>query len=332
MTEYAILNAYSVRSTGFYNGKAGFSLCFFEVAGFLKDTDIESHASELLYESLLSKNNDIGFENGLAGIGYVLLYLMENQFIEADFDDLFGENMEKIFSGIKNISGNKMETRMLPVVYLLNRQECCWKNHQMSDDILSLIRKNEEALIKGFSQMISPDNKILALKLLQFYCLFLKVIRQYPDDYFPDKLFEAYSNLYNNNRIASSYEIGHYMKNITLSAGKASFSDVIERNINDGLQSIHPALLSLSQRINLAYMLRQNIHSGTNEFIRELEKPFSNDLSEKEIEKDIVGSINKFSYCPGFESGIVRLILYLIFLENKQLPETHSRFNHIFLL
>lgn len=65
LCDYILLNAYSVNSTGLYNGKAGFALCLFDVAYKLHDEYLEEQAYELLQEALLSRNEDIGFENGL---------------------------------------------------------------------------------------------------------------------------------------------------------------------------------------------------------------------------------------------------------------------------
>lgn len=73
--EHVMLNSCSVSSSGLFNGKAGMSLALFEVARFLEDEYIEDQALQTLQESLLTKTNDPGFENGLSGIGYVLLYL-----------------------------------------------------------------------------------------------------------------------------------------------------------------------------------------------------------------------------------------------------------------
>ena len=96
LCDYILLNAYSVNSTGLYNGKAGFALCLFDVAYKLHDEYLEEQAYELLQEALLSRNEDISFENGLSGIGYVLLYLMRQQYVEADFEEVFGTILNRI--------------------------------------------------------------------------------------------------------------------------------------------------------------------------------------------------------------------------------------------
>jgi hypothetical protein len=60
LIDYILLNAYSVNSTGLYNGKAGISLCLFEYAKYLKDKCIEDYAFELLQKVLVLSNKSKG--------------------------------------------------------------------------------------------------------------------------------------------------------------------------------------------------------------------------------------------------------------------------------
>jgi hypothetical protein len=100
LTDYILLNAYSVNFAGLYNGKTGIALCLFENSRYLADEKIEDKAFELLQESLAishkAKNAGIDFKNGLSGIGFVLLYLIENRFLDADFEELFGKQANQI--------------------------------------------------------------------------------------------------------------------------------------------------------------------------------------------------------------------------------------------
>lgn len=104
LADYILLNAFSVEHSGLYIGKAGMSLALFEASRYLNDEYIEDRAIELLKEALVTKTEDIGFENGLAGIGYVLHYLIKNSFIEADFQELFGTQYETIITAFNQLS------------------------------------------------------------------------------------------------------------------------------------------------------------------------------------------------------------------------------------
>lgn len=68
ITDYVLLNAYSLNSSGFYNGKAGVALTLFEVARLMEEDYLEEHAFYLLQEALLYKGGDLGFNDGYSGI------------------------------------------------------------------------------------------------------------------------------------------------------------------------------------------------------------------------------------------------------------------------
>ena len=76
-----------------------------------------------MQESLVIKINDISFENGWAGIGYVLLYLIENKYLDADFDELFGEQYEYILNSNKSKVENdpSILVSAMRVVYFLSK-------------------------------------------------------------------------------------------------------------------------------------------------------------------------------------------------------------------
>jgi len=82
LTDYVLFNSCSMDTSGFYNGKAGLSLCLFEVARLYNEDYLEEQAFELLQEVLLSKTEKIDFEHGLSGIGFVLAYLIDNGFVD----------------------------------------------------------------------------------------------------------------------------------------------------------------------------------------------------------------------------------------------------------
>lgn len=48
ITDYVLLNAYSLNSSGFYNRKAGVALTLFEVARLMEEDYLEEHAFNLM--------------------------------------------------------------------------------------------------------------------------------------------------------------------------------------------------------------------------------------------------------------------------------------------
>lgn len=136
--EHVMLNSCSVSSSGLFKGKAGMSLALFEVARFLEDEYIEDQALQTLQESLLTKTNDPGFENGLSGIGYVLLYLTKNKLVEADFDELFGDKLQFIYEHADKLCDDFITNGVLPMcdmrmIYFLDIYHKCVDSNRSSE-------------------------------------------------------------------------------------------------------------------------------------------------------------------------------------------------------
>ncbi|MDR2038197.1 MAG: hypothetical protein LBQ60_09760 [Bacteroidales bacterium] len=89
---YLLIDGLSVAYTGL-SGKAGAALALFELSR--EDAFLENYAFEFFQESLAFLNNDYSYK-GVVGVGMILDYLIDNQFIDADFGELFGESHEQI--------------------------------------------------------------------------------------------------------------------------------------------------------------------------------------------------------------------------------------------
>ena len=94
-----LLNASFIEDLGLMHGKMGISIYFFHLASQTKNKIYEDYAGELIdeiYEEITA-NTPINFENGLAGIGWGIEYLVQNGFIEADTDEVLEEFDNRIF-------------------------------------------------------------------------------------------------------------------------------------------------------------------------------------------------------------------------------------------
>jgi hypothetical protein len=99
ITNTLLLNASFIGNIGLLHGKMGISICFYHLARQAKNRICEDYAGELIdeiYEEITA-NTPIDFENGLAGIGYGIEYLVQNGFIEADTDEVLEEFDNRIF-------------------------------------------------------------------------------------------------------------------------------------------------------------------------------------------------------------------------------------------
>jgi hypothetical protein len=94
-----LLNASFIDNIGLMHGKMGLSIFFFHLARRTKSQMYEDYAGELIDEIYdeLSGNTPMDFENGLAGIGWGIEYLVQNCFLEADTDEVLEEFDNRLF-------------------------------------------------------------------------------------------------------------------------------------------------------------------------------------------------------------------------------------------
>jgi hypothetical protein len=92
ITRHLLLNSSFIDNIGLMHGKMGISIFFFHLARM---------TSNEIYDRVYQGTN-IDFENGLAGIGFGIEYLVQNGFIEADTDKVLADIDEKIFEGFVN--------------------------------------------------------------------------------------------------------------------------------------------------------------------------------------------------------------------------------------
>jgi hypothetical protein len=97
--------AKQVKTPGLYHGKTGIAVFFFHYANHTKETKYEDLACELIEEIVpqLSENYSVDYENGLTGIAAGIEYLVRENLVDADTDDLFA-SMDKAFLDL--IGGN----------------------------------------------------------------------------------------------------------------------------------------------------------------------------------------------------------------------------------
>lgn len=298
LVNYLLLNACSINSSGLYNGKAGIAWALFETACFLQDEYIEEQAFELLQEALISKTDDIGFENGLSGIGYVLLYLIKNDFIDADFDELFDEQYEKILSGFEKIKENPNAT--LNAIYLnnfLNAVKPYRSSEKRINEVMkSIFEANELYLaiqLFDFEDIHYINNKTTVIFKFETY---LKTVCDCSYANYSRVILDDYADLYRSGRVKSSYKAAYYLEKLD-KTGK--YNDVIitdkQYAITDNVKN-----LNLKNCIELSQLT-------------ENDKYLSSFLTgeENKIEKAILKLIPPGVFTAGYEQGVSRLLIYL---------------------
>lgn len=308
LTDFVLLNAYSVCSTGLYNGKAGMSLCLFEVARAMEDEQLEEHAFELVQEALLSKNEDIGFENGLSGVGFVFRYLIDKEFIDADFEEMFGEQTQKILDGLEKRKTEPLQImNSIKMIYFLSDLNRVKADEKISGAIRSIFEAVELYLSIQFSDFKAinyQNNKQRVLAVFEDYLRLLNYA-QYTD--FSPSLLAAYAELYRQGRIASSLLVACYLDKICSDNSISEFNDVIRQNKEYGLKDTKIELLSLRQGAEL-YQLLKTTHDADKIIMDTLETALFGKQGS-DVEQSILKMIPKNSYLAGYGDGVARLLL-----------------------
>ena len=117
---FVLLNAYSLESFNLFFGKMGCSLSLFEYSRNFNDELAEKHAFELLQEVLASSMRENTFNEGKMGIAWALIYLINGQYIEAEYEELYGQEHNEILSFIEQIENDNTNiTNHLDAIYFL---------------------------------------------------------------------------------------------------------------------------------------------------------------------------------------------------------------------
>lgn len=308
---YLLRNVESVISTGLYNGKAGLSLALFTAADYLQDEQLENRAYRLLQESLIVKNSDLSFENGLAGIGYSLLYLIENKYLEADFDEIFGIQYETFIKVFETIEKDPlMLVNSLRVIYFLSKVSHIKNDVTKINEIIKKISEGLELfLVVQFQDFYDIHYINSKTDVLNIYQTYLKLIDYSGYTHFSQVLLEDYAALYRKGRIISSLETGFYLRKIAEKYNIKGYDDIINENINNGIINIHAYTFSLKERIDLAKIIGD---IGYNDVKKQDILPNIENLQKEKEIRNLVRTIDEKSFPFGYEAGLGRLLIYSV--------------------
>lgn len=316
--DYVLLNAYSINQPGFYNGKAGLSLALFEVARLLQDEYLEEHAYELIKEALVDgKRSLYSFENGLSGIGYVLRYLINNGFIEADFNELFGYEVNEMKSKFEEEGYlQSIQKQSVTMGYFFNSPIEAWK---LTEQTINELNRLLEAPFLSSPLLIKK-------RIFKQYELLLKVIASCTGDIDVSELLYKYTVLYQKGLGVSNFFIGYYMRQ--LAKQRNEIIEVAEQIMSRSLANYRPEVLPLSQCIDWLYLLRKNETLYQHE-IQILENQLINP-ERMALKQALNQFISPGSLICSYENGISRWLLYAVYWCASKRGEDTTRFNDLF--
>ena len=104
---FLILNGYSQQNNGLMYGKMGTAISLFQLSRYLKDKKIEDHAYEMTNQVFASCVQCDSFDNGRIGLAWSLAYLINNQYAEIDYHEVYGKEHDIIMKTISCYIPNK---------------------------------------------------------------------------------------------------------------------------------------------------------------------------------------------------------------------------------
>lgn len=124
-------NFLSKSEAGLLNGKLGASIYFFSLARETKLLRYQRTAEHLIgevYHSVGEATISTDFEDGLTGIAWGICYLVKNQYVDAELDEILTEVDDKIYrylnDNIENLHVNVRQGILGYLFYYLYRQSC----------------------------------------------------------------------------------------------------------------------------------------------------------------------------------------------------------------
>lgn len=314
LAEYVMLNSAVTDSTSLYYGRAGMSLCLFNVARYLDDVYVEDFAFNLLKQSLLNEKRDIRFDRGLSGIGYALNYAIRNKFVEADFCDIFKKQHETIVEEFL-----KKDYDDLDLEYVISLWHIMLYFFYIQDNRVQ--RKKEELCEKCISwfkmiwrsieEATTPIDKEVVMEQWRNYLKILSVIGGI-DNY---EHIEGYLKLLQRGLLKKDVQALYYISNIVKRNNTVSLST----ELNSLLGSEKTFIYSTVDLLNAKNLYRQPyISYGI------IQNSLRNSFSLKdthEIEECLKSKIIQSSYSSSLSFGISRIVVALLSLYNPNRPE-----------
>lgn len=155
-------NGLAGTSHGVMHGSTGLCLFFYHLARHTNNPEYEQVSDDLLDKvfSNLSTSASTDFENGLAGIGWGIEYLVQNGFAEGDTDEILEEVDNKVFKALheENLTSFELNGLTGYLLYFVNRLKKPTNAKSMAQRInrellILTINKMDEVVTTQFSSI-----------------------------------------------------------------------------------------------------------------------------------------------------------------------------------
>ena len=252
LVKHVLVEVPTVKTPGIYFGMAGISIALFEAAKVLEDKEVEERAFNLIQHALVSHSFDKSYESGLSGIGMALIYLIQRNFLEADFNELFSDKLQLILNAYEKVD---LQPNILlsttRVVQFLSAVKPLSDKSEIQSVINKFLQGIELFLSIQFFDWRDPHyigKKQLVIKIFNTY---LQLVKATDYKHHSKTLLQTYLKLFKEERIASSIQLGSSLSAIAEMDGNYEYQDVIDENIRYGLKDIYISHLFLDEQISI---------------------------------------------------------------------------------
>jgi hypothetical protein len=182
IARYLMLHGSSTNDIGLLSGKTGIALFFYHYARYTGMKRYDDFAGEIIGEIYkeINKTTPCDFENGLCGIGWGMEYLIQNQFVTANPDEVFKELDKRITEwDVRRIKDYSLGTGLKGIacyasIRLRNRKnENPYINSEYLSDLVEALKNgnnrectllvNELQLVLENKEVVSAYNPIFEI-------------------------------------------------------------------------------------------------------------------------------------------------------------------------
>lgn len=308
--EYIMLNACSADCSGLYNGKAGMAIALFETASLLDDEYLEEQAFQTIQEALLTKTKDASFENGLSGIAYALLYLMQNNFVDADFDELFGDKLCLIHEYASNLcmdyETGELQMHSMKIIYFLDYHYKYTYNKKSLELRERLLVSYADMFRKYFSDFGVETGNVPKIVYLSFFEEYLRILHDCRPEYIPCDIIDNYISSYEDGRWMSRFVLSTSLYGIAEAADNVRWKKVALRQADLALLGMNVNRESLKLMIDTLFrkipLKSYQVKSGDI-------KKYIFATNEYELSRNLLAAIKGVGISSGYANGLSRLLL-----------------------
>lgn len=311
LIDYLLLNATATQVPGLYNGKSGVALTLFEASQILHDEYLEEQAVNLLQEALVTSCEDISFENGITGIGYVLLFLIKNKFIECDFDEIFKSKHLYILNAIKD--SNTLLVNPSIVYYLdLFIDVFPYEKEIIQPLCQAIFDKKEKSLFLTIQKLMEND-----FSLNRYNCMvsFHKYLFDLVHCRFVEpniELIGLYLEAYSKSIFISNYSIS-IMISTLLSSKKDSYilrlKEINDEMLSCAIRGFYIQREPLNKLIETVYLSDKFCNS---DFIIKIKKAIIQNSNKDQLESYLFKNRHPINCQYSYKSGVARYVLFCI--------------------